>query len=302
MTLLAGVDAGASHTEAVMGNQLGEEIGRARGAPGNVRPTAVASAADAIAATVRAAADKAAHRLPVSTLVVGAAGTGLELERQTLHAALLEHGLADAVLVTSDGAVALESAFPDQPGILLNAGTGSIAHARDPAGDTWRVGGFGSRFGDEGSAYNLGRAAIRAALQGQEGRGPASTLVRLLPLAAGAASNTEFRRWILAAEVADVAGLAQPVCEAAEAGDEVALDLVREAGRALANHVLALLEHFPGGEEVPVALNGGLVVPDSAVRRALLTELATRAPKARVTDVAVDPAYGALRIAMRETA
>ncbi len=76
-------------------------------------------------------------------------------------------------------------------------------------------------------------------------------------------------------------------------------DLVAEASRALADHVIALLTHFPEGEEVAVILGGGLIGSDTAVRRRTLTELGTRAPQARVLDAEVDPAAGALRMAAK---
>ncbi len=77
-------------------------------------------------------------------------------------------------------------------------------------------------------------------------------------------------------------------------------ELVAGASRALADHVTALLTHFPEGEEVSVILGGGLIGSDTAVRQRTLTELATRAPQARVFDAEIDPAAGALRMAAKK--
>ncbi len=299
MTLLAGVDAGASHTEAVIVEETQQELSRHRGDPGNVSPGGISKAATAIEATVRGALEHAGRREGITTLVVGAAGTGLESDRTALQNALAATGIAASVHVTTDAAIAIESVFPEGPGIILMAGTGSIAHATDGAGGQWRVGGLGWRLGDEGSAFALGTAGIAAAIRGLDSRGPATALGHAMPDAIDVNDIDGIRDWMADAAVPRVAALARAVCTQAEAGDEVAVLLVREAGRALAAHVTALLQHFPHAARVPVALGGGLLTPDSAVRNAVLTMLALQAPQAELLDIEVDPPRGAIRMAVQ---
>ncbi len=301
MTILAGVDAGASHTEALIGTTSLAELARVRGAPGNLRAGEVRDAAQAIATTVAKAAQEANVGDPIEVLVVGAAGTRLETDRQALQSALLDLNPAKEVLVTSDALVALESAFPEKPGILLIAGTGSIAHARDASGNLWRVGGFGWRFGDEGSGYALGRAAMAAAIMGHERRGPATQLTEKLLDATDLSGAEQIPAWAQGAAVPTIAKLATTVCDVADTGDQVACELVADASRALADHVTALLTHFPEGAEVSVVLGGGLIGSDTAVRQCTLTELATRAPQARVFAAEIAPAAGALRMAAKKS-
>ncbi len=299
MTLLVGVDAGASHTEALIGTQALAELSRATGAPGSVAIGSVGEAAEAIAAAVRQARGEAHVDDPIAVLTVGAAGTRLDADREALATALRGMDIARDVEVTSDALIALESVFSDTPGILLLAGTGSIAHARDPSGIVRRVGGLGWRIGDEGSGYALGRAAVAAAIMGHERRGPVTQLTEKLLSAACASDAEQISAWVQQADVPTVANLATTVCDVADSGDEVANKLVAEASRALADHVIALLTHFSKGEEVSVILGGGLIGSDTAVRQRTLTELATRAPQARVLDVETDPAAGALRMAAK---
>jgi N-acetylglucosamine kinase-like BadF-type ATPase len=298
MTILAGVDAGASHTEAVLGTAALEVLARVRGAPGAVRPDAVASAAEAIAATVGGVM-AAANVEAIEVLVVGAAGTRLDQDRKALRTALADSCDAGQIVVTSDASIALESAFPAGPGVLLIAGTGSIAHARDDRGAIWRVGGLGWRFGDEGSGYALGCAALSAAVSGHEGRGAITALTQAVWKATNARSMDRLSAWMRDADVPSVARLAQTACDVADMGDAVAVSLVDDAGSALAEHVAALVGRFPEGDDIPLALGGGLLRSDTPVRQRLLTELATRAPRARVVDVDVDPPIGALRLAAK---
>jgi N-acetylglucosamine kinase-like BadF-type ATPase len=263
-----------------------------------VRVGKVPGAAAAIVATVANASNQAGESGVLEFMVVGAAGTGLEENREALHAALADTSVVRRVHVTTDGEIALESAFPSAPGILLSAGTGSIAHARDADGVVWRVGGQGWRFGDEGSAYALGRAGISAALQGIERRGSATALSDTIP-AAVSESAESFHRWLQDADVEAVAKLARVVSHAAAEGDSVAQRLVGETLRDLVAHVRALLHRFPKSATVDFAMSGGLISAGSPLRAPLLDALAALGDQVRPVEVTVDPAVGALALAAR---
>ncbi len=161
--LLIGVDAGASHCTVVLGRGDLTVLGRADGPAGAMSPGGAAASAAAIAETARRAAAPAGLRLPADRAVIGAAGAGRPREQAELAAAVTQAGVAAAVRVLPDGAVALAAAFDREPGIVVNAGTGSVAFARDATGQVHRAGGHGWQLGDEGGGYWLGRRALDAA-------------------------------------------------------------------------------------------------------------------------------------------
>src|SRR5204863_9042571 len=130
-----------------------------------------AKSAAVLAERARRAAARARVDLPVGRAVGGAAGAGRGQEQAELAAARVEAGVARRVRVLTDGEVALATAFGAGPGILVNAGTGSIAYARDPAGELHRAGGYGWQLGDEGGGYWLGRRALDVAARSHDGRG-----------------------------------------------------------------------------------------------------------------------------------
>jgi N-acetylglucosamine kinase-like BadF-type ATPase len=69
------------------------------------------------------------------------------------------------VTVMSDAELALVAAFgPDCDGIVVCAGTGSVAAVRK-AGRSYQVGGHGYLIGDSGGAYDIGRRLLAAALR-----------------------------------------------------------------------------------------------------------------------------------------
>ena len=108
MRLLVGVDAGASHTEAVVAHDDLRVLGRQRGTPGAIRAGGAAAAAEAIHDTVRGALDEAGLDAPPDVVLVGAAGAGSEQTRTELREALAEMlGARVTLRVTTDAASAL---------------------------------------------------------------------------------------------------------------------------------------------------------------------------------------------------
>src|SRR5205085_11071904 len=117
---------------------------------------------------------------PVAAMVVGASGAGDPAQQGALAAALEGCGLATRLLVTTDAALALDAAFPGGAGIVLIAGTGSIAWARLPDGSPIRAGGLGPVLGDGGSGYAIGLDALRAVARELETGTPASLAPTIL--------------------------------------------------------------------------------------------------------------------------
>lgn len=299
MTLLGGVDAGGSHTEAVVWDLQREATARARGEASPLRADEVRRAADGIVATVREALSLAGLQEPLDVLVVGAAGGGIDTDRDRLRETLGGQGLARRVAVATDAEIALEGAFAGQPGIVLIAGTGSMALARDEARRLWRVGGYGWRLGDEGSGYAIGRAAVGAAIRAREGRGAATSLTESLARALALTTDEDWLRWARSARTGEIAGLAETVLATGADGDEVAAAIIDDAASHLAAHVRALLPRFPAEAGVPVAVHGGLLVRGSWLKARVADELARTAPRVRLLQTPADAAQGALHLAAR---
>ncbi len=74
-----------------------------------------------------------------------------------------------ALVCMNDVELAFRGAFPRGDGILVLSGTGSMAMAHGPQGVV-RAGGWGDLFGDEGSAFWIGRRGLQLASQMRDGR------------------------------------------------------------------------------------------------------------------------------------
>jgi N-acetylglucosamine kinase-like BadF-type ATPase len=229
-------------------------------------------------------------------LVVGAAGAGRDPERDELQKALRGENVATKVLVTTDIDIALSAAFGDGPGIVVSAGTGSVAVGRDRTGARHRIGGYGWQMGDEGSGYAIGRASLGAVSRAVDERSPKTGLSDRLLTATRSDSYDDLVRWAASATPAEVAALAPHVLAVAALGDPLAQGIADYAARELSQLAICLLPKMDITPPVPVAVTGGLLASGQALRKTLLAKLAEE-PGFRPVDEPVDAVAGALRLA-----
>jgi glucosamine kinase len=300
--IVVGVDGGGTKTLVMVADERGAPIVTVDGGPSAVRPGGADDSAAVIAATVREAMAAAgmAHVAP-KVLCVGVAGVGREGERQALWQALAGADVGEEVVVHTDATIAMDDAFGDGAGILLIAGTGSIAYGRGPTGATARCGGWGPVLGDEGSGAWLGRRALSAVTAAHDGREAATALTGAILTAAQVDQVDDLVAWAAAATPAVLASLVPAVSSTAEAGDLRANALVSLAVEELALHVRTLARTLFGDEQAaaPVALGGGLLTRGTTVRRRLEHRLKSLVPGAQLRTEDVLPVRGAVRGALR---
>jgi len=295
VSVLIGVDAGGTRTTAAVARGDGAILALAESGPGRMRPGEAAVAAAAIFTAARDALQRARLSAPGGALVIGASGVAHAAERAALAAALEGCGLAARMQITTDAEIALEAAFGEAPGIVLLAGTGSVAWARMPDGTTERAGGLGPVLGDRGSGHDLGREALRAVGAGLELELSLDLTSRICAhLKLGPA---DLPRWSLGAAVADIAALAPVVLDAALAGDRVATTLARDGARQLGALVAGLARRLP--PDVRVAWGGGLLATREDYRTMVLESLREFAPAAVVTQRPLRAVEGAVTMARR---
>jgi N-acetylglucosamine kinase-like BadF-type ATPase len=203
-------------------------------------------------------------------------------------------------LITHDAAIALTGATAGEPGVIVIAGTGSIAFGRNARAKTARAGGWGYVFGDEGGGFDLARQALRAALREEEGWGSPTRLGSDLLSATGASSANDLLHRFYTDEYPRerVAKLSRLVDEAARAGDTVALEILHAAAQQLAVIAGAARgQIFLPGEPCRVCHIGGVFHSEIVLARfRMLTELTDGN---RVTAPEFGPAAGALIEAYR---
>jgi N-acetylglucosamine kinase-like BadF-type ATPase len=292
--LFLGVDGGQSGTTALVGDESGRVIGIGRGGPCNHVGKAEGRAKflSAVGGCLRESGFEGAHFEAVCMGFSGGAEDKDAYVRELVHA---EH-----YSITHDAAIALTGATAGEPGVIVIAGTGSIAFGRNASGKMARAGGWGYVFGDEGGGFDLARQALRAALREEEGWGPKTRLSEDLLAATGASSVNGLLHRFYTDEypregVAKFSGLAD---EAARSGDAVALEILQAAAQQLAVIAGAARgQIFIAGEPCRVCYIGGVFRSEIVLARfRMLVELTDGN---RVTAPEYGPAAGALIEAYR---
>jgi glucosamine kinase len=303
--LYVGLDLGGSGTRAALVDADGALLATGRGGPSGV--AASSASRRLLARSLDAALAPIAARVGTSACVVHAGTRGLSLPGRR-DSVLLELGTRfpnAQVHVSNDALIALWGGLAGRPGVVVLAGTGSIALARSADGREGRAGGWGYLLGDEGSAYWLGREAMAAYLYVLEDRGPAGALAALVASATGEATVPESIAWVNSGDnpVVRLAGLAPLVARAAEAGDRVAREILSHAGRALADLAASAVSQIGPGQ-LPDGLNvaccGGVWAAGPVLSAPFREALADRLPAARIVPPVLPPVAGAIVLAMQQ--
>lgn len=293
-----GIDAGGSRTRVLTLDGRGAEGARRVGPPAAVDPREPAATARVLEELLRRMEDEDELELPADALCAGVAGAGRVEVRRELEAALDDARIARSVRVLTDGEVALADAHGDRPGLLLVAGTGSVAWGRNSRGETGRAGGWGPLLGDEGSGHAVARAALRRVTRAADGREEPSDLGPRLLERLELDGTEELVAWVADASRAEVAALAPDVVELADAGVEPAVQVVEEAVEELRAAVEAVHRKLaPWDAPPPLALAGGLLDPGGPLRPRVVRSVDRL--EVRLQERAVDPVRGAALLALR---
>jgi N-acetylglucosamine kinase-like BadF-type ATPase len=213
-------------------------------------------------------------------------------------ALLREMLAADRLTITHDAEIALAGAVDGGAGVIVIAGTGSIAFGKNSRGETARAGGWGHIFGDEGAAFDIARQALRAMLREYEGWGPRTALTpALLEATAAADAHDLLHLWYkIEWPRSRVAALAPLASRIAEEGDPVAVGILESSARDLAMLAASVREQIQEEDRLTVSWMGGVFrSPILLDRFRALVELGG----ARCAEPRHGPAIGALLMAWR---
>lgn len=236
---LIGVDGGGTGARARLSDAGGVVLGEGLGGPGNIRlglATAWANIAAAIDGAL-AAAGLSRAIFAQTSIALGLAGI---IDEADAAAAISAGPAFRRAVAVSDAHIACLGAFAGRDGAILIAGTGSAAHAVvDGVGRPFF--GWGFEIDDRGSAADLGRNAIAAALEALDGLAPETMLTREVRERIGGAAGA-IVQWITAARPGDYGAIAPIVFAAARRDDPVGLSLVRRSTADLERMIARLRE------------------------------------------------------------
>ena len=309
MAYYLGIDGGGSKTTCAVGDEV-SLLGSAVAGPSNIIRVGEVRARESLHEAIRQACAVAKiDPRQLHCACVGVAGVASE-EVASAVRKLIAEVIPAEIEVVGDMQIALQAALGAEPGVVVIAGTGSIAYGRDAHGKTARAGGWGFAISDEGSAHWIGRAAVVALLRAADESGDdrvdqSSRLFREVKSIWKVESLDQLAR--TANTNPDFAALLPAVVTAADAGDELARKGLTQAGRELA-HLAAIVVRslFPEGiprdrATIPLALVGGVFRYALMVHEIFCDTLRKLDPRLEVNRNVVEPVAGALQIARKLT-
>ncbi|MDQ2680424.1 MAG: hypothetical protein M3Y21_05295 [Candidatus Eremiobacteraeota bacterium] len=289
-----GLDAGGSSTTAVL--SIDGEF--ARQIVGNgASPTAlgVAPAAEIIAQVISSLCESDRP----SAIYVGAAGTSREGVAVEIERRLTAQYPTARIVIADDVRIALRAAVPSGDGVVLIAGTGSIAYA-ERSDESFRCGGYGYLLGDDGSGYALGSAAIKQALRSFDGRVPCDGFITGVLQQVGVDSQTDLLAKVYggAQPIGLIASLAPFVIASASDGERLANRIVQSAALELGDLIKAVVKAAGlQSAEAPIVLAGGLLRENSLLTFLLENRLQSDLPQMPLIKRPRQASYGALELA-----
>lgn len=301
MNYYLGIDIGATKSHALIADENGCAVGFGQSGPGNHEIVGYQGLAAALqAVTDQALADASIARQQVAGAGFGVAGYDWPSELPPTLEAIATLDLAAPLEVVNDTIIGLVAGAEAGWGVAVIAGTSNNCWGWDAQHRIGRVTGNGGMFGEHGGSGELVQEAVAAVARAWTRRGPATALAAAFSRLVGASSDADLLEG-LSQGWYDIGAAAAPlVFQTAEAGDAVALEVVRWAALELASLTNGVIRQLHlEAQDFDVVLvgsmyNGGplLLEPMQAAVRAL-------APGARFVKLTVPPVVGAVLVGMQ---
>jgi glucosamine kinase len=292
--IFVGVDAGGSRTIAALAR--GEELVRTVvGSGANPNLIGVEAASQRIEGCVRRVLEDESP----AAIGIGVAGAGDDRVAAQLLGSLSRSFPSARVVLSHDARIALRAALPQGDGLVLIAGTGTIAYA-EVGEETFRAGGYGYLLGDAGSGFAIGAAALRRLFAAKDAGSAQNAMLAELAAQLGSNERSAMLAGIYQSStaVADIAAFAPLVLRHAAEREELSSGIVEQAALALFDLIRQITVRCRK-RGLPVAFSGGLLRERNALRERLERCIAETSPDVRVLAAGVEPYFGALAEARR---
>lgn len=298
-----GVDGGGTKTGVALLTTNGEIVSYVEKGPSNHHNVGVEKARETVEeACLEAVRNAGASIKDVEIVVASMAGLDCSLDFKALEEAMVGFPLGRIILV-HDSMAALYATNAGGESAIIIAGTGSSTAGINSKGEYARAGGWGYLLADEGSGFYIAKRGVVAALMEYEGRGPSTLITKLLMERFKAKTPDEiiWHVYTKGMSIVEFARLAPLVTEAARNGDEVAIRILRDAAKELANTVGGVIKKLRmEDDEFPIGLIGGVFKAGEFVINPLKDEIKKLAPRAYLTFPRFPPVAGACLIALEK--
>jgi glucosamine kinase len=302
-----GIDGGGSKTTCAVGDE-NTTLASAFAGPSNITRVGPSRARESMHEAIRqACAGAGIDPKQITRACIGAAGAARAEVAESLRIFAAEI-VGGEIEVVGDMAIALQAAFGVGPGVIVIAGTGSIAYGRDTNGATSRAGGWGFAVSDEGSAHWIGRQTVAALLRAADEVPLGQTVENFSALSREIARTWKISSFdqlvTMANSDGDFAALLPAVLAAAAAGDDLAIAVLNGAAAELSRLAMVVMrklfaENNGSDAGIPIAIAGGVFRHAQIVRENFARLIREANPNISLNTEVIEPVEGALQLARR---
>jgi N-acetylglucosamine kinase-like BadF-type ATPase len=296
-----GFDGGGTKTDCVLLDANGAVIGEGHGGPANPLRSGYDGAFSSLREAAVGALGAARIRpVDITSVCAGLAGAGRRSVVRRMMVFLSREFPVAVTQVATDYEVALEAAAGAGPGVILIAGTGSVAYGRNAAGETARAGGYGPSIGDEGSAFEIGRRAVSAVARSRDVDAPVTVLAEMISAALDCPDWDDLLLRIMKNPDDVFPKLFPVVADAANSDDSAAKEIMFVSAIGLGHLAMIVIRRLGmKDQEFPLVKCGGVFGHCTVLDSLLDSVLASGALRAKISRLEISPALGAARMAAR---
>ncbi|WP_027625456.1 N-acetylglucosamine kinase [Clostridium lundense] len=295
MEYVIGIDGGGTKTEAIAYDFQGNELFRNYSEFGNL-----AVDKEKALFNIESTVDKSIKVLGSDCryIYLGLAGVESGNNKEFIETSL-KNRFNTKVKAVNDADIALSAVLEGKDGILTIAGTGSISYGVYK-GITARAGGWGHLLGDEGSGYYIAIEAFKKVIEERDLGIKESLLSRQLLKGINIWSDEDIKDFIYSNTKGKVAGVAPIVIEAANNGEENAINIVKKSTNALGDITFKVYKRLGIEEDVNIGIKGSILTKSKLVKGLFEDYIKENIKGFRLVDNEISPTKGAYYLAMKE--
>jgi N-acetylglucosamine kinase-like BadF-type ATPase len=303
--LYLGVDGGGTKTTAALMNASQEIVAEGTAGPSNPLRVGVETAVANIARAIEIACDSAdLVRVDIAAATLGLAGVRRQDIRERVRDSFSRRQNVQNTTVVTDAEIALFGTTLGKAGIVVIAGTGSVCLGKDDDGKLAISGGWGPLAGDEGGGVGIAQAALHQVAKASDGRGIPTALSALASeyFRASGPENLIVAIYSPQVDNSRIAGFARFVVEAAQQGDKVALEILKEAGQELGIAACAVIKKLNlQRRKIPIGCVGSIFRAGDLIKGPMAETINATAPKAYLTEPQMVPAHAAALMTLKNS-
>ncbi len=303
-SVVVGIDGGGTSTRITFMGLNGELLSCGEGGPSSVDTVDENVTANSINNAYLQCCKSLGYEPNIEVIAIGIGGLASKKDALLVEQILntLSWAKSKKIIAVNDSTIALEGAIDGNEGLCLIIGTGSVCLGKNAKNETHKAGGWGYKFDDYGSGYDLGRQSLKVMAKTYDGRMEDNKIAHEVFNFLGLQSIDEIPEKLYKNDFTrtDIASLAKIVMENYIKGDEIAVEIVDECIEELTNTIKAVYNNISfENDTVPIATIGGLTSSYPGYVKVLENRVSKEIKALKFVKPKEEPVIGACLLALK---